>query len=121
MSQVSLFDVTGAAIAYIDYDDDSTIYSFAGEPLAYLQADHIYGFNGKHIGWFEQGILRDHSGSAAGYIKASLPVFAQFEPFKGFKQFKPFKCFQEFAPFKPFASASSIPGSLHDWLARGRS
>ena len=120
MSQISLFDAAGAAVAYVDYDDESTIYSFAGEPLAYLREDHIYGFNGKHLGWFEQGVLRDSSGSAAGFVNDTLPVFAQFEPFKGFKQFKPFKAFQEFAPFKPFISATSIPGSLHDWLARGR-
>lgn len=120
MSQVTLFNATGAAIAYVDFDDDATIYSFAGEPLAYLREDHVYGFNGKHLGWFDQGILRDHSGSAAGFSKDKSPVFTQFEPFKGFKQFKPFKGFQEFAPFKPFVSATSIPGTLYDWLARGR-
>lgn len=120
MSQVTLFNGAGAAVAYVDYEDEATIYSFAGEPLAYLHDDHVYGFNGKHLGWFEQGVLRDHAGLSAGFVKDKSPVFTQFEPFKGFKQFKPFKGFQEFAPFKPFVSAAVIPGSLHDWLARGR-
>lgn len=120
MSQDTLFDANGAAVAYVDYKDDSTIYSFAGEPLAYLHGNNIYGFNGKHLGWFEQGVLRDHSGHGAGYSKQALPVFAQFEPFKGFKQFKPFKAFQEFAPFKPFYSNASISGGLGNWLGRGR-
>lgn len=120
MSQVTLFDSYGAPVAYIDYDDDSTIYSFAGEPFAYLEDDHVYGFNGKHLGWFERGVLRDHSGASAGFIKEASPVFTQFEPFKGFKQFKPFKGFKEFAPIKPFDAAFGIEGALHDWLARGK-
>jgi len=120
MSQVTLFDGAGAAVAYIDYDDELTIYSFAGQPLAYLSEDSVYGFNGKHLGWFDNGVLRDHSGHSAGFIQGQCPVFTQFEPFKGFKQFKPFKAFQQFKPFKPFASAAVIPGTLHDWLARGR-
>jgi hypothetical protein len=120
MSQVTLFDGAGVAVAYVDYEDEATIYSFAGEPLAYLHEDHVYGFNGQHLGWFEQGVLRDHAGLSAGFFKDKSPVFTQFEPFKGFKQFKPFRGFQEFAPFKPFFSAAVIPGSLHDWLARGR-
>lgn len=120
MSQETFFNSQGAPIAYIDYNDGSTIYSFAGKPLAYLDEDNIYGFNGRHLGWFDGGILWDHSGARAGFVRDASPVFTQFEPFKGFKQFKPFKGFQQFAPFKPFQGTGSIEGSLDGWLERGR-
>ncbi len=34
-----------------------TIYLWGGKPVAYLSAEsddgfHVYGFNGKHLGWF---------------------------------------------------------------------
>ena len=103
--EVALFDSRGQATAYIALDDALTIYLWGGKPVAYLKRDtaggfHVYGFNGKHLGWFVGGVIRDHEGNGACAVKErfkSPPV----EPFKAFKQFKPFKAFQEFAPFQP--------------------
>lgn len=121
MAETTLFDSSGAPVAYINHADENTIYSFAGKPLAYVDDDdHVYGFNGIHLGWFQDGILWDHSGSRAGFTKANSPAFTQFEPFKGFKQFKPFIGFKQFAPFQPFKNTTSIEVRLDDWLARGR-
>jgi hypothetical protein len=107
---VALFDGAGKASAYIAVDDELTIYLWSGEPVAYLEQDsaggfHIYGFNGKHLGWFVDGLVRNHDGDAACATKERLRSTA-FEPFKAFKQFKPFKSFKEFAPFRPFLTNS---------------
>jgi hypothetical protein len=107
---VALFDGTGNASAYVAVQDELTIYLWSGEPVAYLEQDsaggfHIYGFNGKHLGWFIDGVVRNHDGDAACATKERLRSTA-FEPFKAFKQFKPFKSFKEFAPFRPFFSNS---------------
>jgi hypothetical protein len=119
--EVSLFDSSGAAAAYIA--EDQTIYLWSGQPVAYLSPDsaggsHIYGFNGKHLGWFINGVIRDHSGKVACAIREAI-ASTQFEPFKAFKQFQPFKSFQEFPPFRPFFSQqwSEIPCS--DFLNQG--
>lgn len=106
--EVSLFSNTGKAVAYIDTTDDLTIYLWGGKPVAYLTEDtsggyHVYGFNGKHLGWFVKGVLRDHKGDAACGVRDTLPT-TQFEPFKSFKEFKPFKSFKVFAPFRPYFS-----------------
>lgn len=108
--EVALFDQRGKANAYIALDDELTIYLWSGKPVAYLDRDsdggfHVYGFNGKHLGWFVGGIVRDHDGNAECAVKERLQ-FAEFEPFKAFKQFKPFKSFKEFAPFRPFFTTS---------------
>lgn len=54
------------AVAYIDADDELTIYLWGGKPVAYLERDtgnefHVYGFSGKHLGWFvvSFGITRE--------------------------------------------------------------
>src|SRR5262249_58627017 len=93
-------------VAYIDTKDELTIYLWDGRPVAYLEgrdgnALHVWGFNGEHLGWFEQGAIWERSGNAACAVREVLPGFAKFEPFKSFKKFKPFKSFQHFAPFKP--------------------
>ncbi|MCS6472547.1 hypothetical protein NX871_21685 [Burkholderia thailandensis] len=121
MAETTLFDSAGVPVAYIDHADEDTIYAFSGEPLAYIdKGEHIYGFNGIHIGWFQDGVLWDHSGARAGFTGSTCPVFTKFEPFKGFKKFKPFRAFQKFAPFQPFKNSNNLGMPLHDWLARGR-
>ena len=107
--ETSLFSGNGAAVAYIAIDDELTIYLWDGKPVASLQNDgsdfDVYGFNGKHLGWFARGVIWDHNGYASCATKERLNT-AQFEPFKSFKQFKPFKAFTEFAPARPSFSNS---------------
>lgn len=108
--EVSLFDGTGKATAYIAVDDELTIYLWSGKPVAYLEKDtdsgyHVYGFNGKHLGWFIREVIWDHDGKASCATKKVLRS-TDFEPFKAFKQFKPFKSFTQFAPFRPTLSSS---------------
>jgi hypothetical protein len=107
---VTLFDGAGKATAYIAVDDELTIYLWDGKPVAYLESDseggyHVYGFNGKHLGWFVRGVIWDHGGKASCATKETLQS-TEFEPFKAFKQFKPFKAFTQFAPFRPALSSS---------------
>src|SRR4051794_4518208 len=68
--EVTLFDKNGAAVAYIAVDDEATIYLWQGRPVAYLKRDgddvHIYNFEGKHLGWFDRGVIVDHDGNGVG-------------------------------------------------------
>lgn len=115
---MTLFNNNGNAVAYFD-DDNETIFLWDGTPVAYLDNENIYGFNGKHLGWFEDGIIWNHNGEKGGFNKESLPVFAKFEPFKEFKKFKPFKSFKEFAPFKPFKSNTISKMDFSEFLKLG--
>ncbi len=108
--ELTLFNGRGEATAYVAVSDDMTIYTWSGKPVAYLENSSgggfdVYGFNGKHLGWFLKGIIWDHAGGASCAVKEALQT-TQFEPFKSFKQFKPFKTFKEFAPLRPLFSNS---------------
>ena len=73
--KITLFDSKGEAIAYIDTSDELTIYLWDGDPVAYLyDYDHIYGFNGKHLGWFIDGIVWDNKGNVVGFIECKQLV-----------------------------------------------
>ena len=103
--EVTLFNGAGKADAYIALDDEMTIYLWSGKPVAYLEKDsdsgyHVYGFNGKHLGWFVKGAIWDHEGNGSCAVKEVLRT-TEFEPFKAFKQFKPFKSFTQYAPYRP--------------------
>ena len=119
--ETTLFGAKGDPKAYIARDEENTIYSFNGKPLAYVDENsNIYGFNGKHLGWFEDGIVWDHQGKRVGFTKRTSSIFTQFEPFKGFKQFKPFRAFKQYAPYKPFKAMSTSSFNLLDFLEKGR-
>ncbi len=61
-NEVDLYDTQGNPVVYIAIDDGMTIYSWGGQPDAYLKRGQnnefdVYGFNGKHLGWFIKGNL----------------------------------------------------------------
>lgn len=102
---VTLFDKRGKAIAYISTDDDQTIYLFDGEPVAYLihkgETYHIYGFNGKHLGWYEEGVIHDLRGDGVGFVTGAIRMITETEPLKNMKQEKPYKHRIEEPKMKP--------------------
>lgn len=117
--QISFYDDNGRATAYIDIDDSATIYLWAGKPVAYVQgstgsAFHVWGFNGKHLGWFERGAIWDADGEAVCITKEAYPGIVQLSPLKGLKQLKPLKGLRELAPLKPLLTnrLSDTPCSL---------
>lgn len=105
---LDFYNQHGEAVAYTD--DGTHIYSWSGEPVAYLSGSHVYSFEGQFRAWFENGWIRDKSGNAMLFTPAATggpwKPFLQFQQFKGFKQFLPFKGFREFVPFKPFYSSN---------------
>lgn len=122
--EISLFSTDGSAVAYVDTEDEATIYLWGGEPVAYIAGRdsddlNVWGFNGKHLGWFKNGAIWDRSGGATCATKEVLAGFAKFEPLKTFKQFKPFKSIQEFVPFQPFFTGRFGSNSCSLYLAQG--
>lgn len=111
---LDFYDSRGIAVAYVAADRDLTIYLWSGKPVAYIEGDSVFGFNGKHIGWIKDGAIYDHDGHIVAAVAERFKEPVTPPPPKGFKQFKPFKSFKEFKPFKPFFqfSWSELPSSL---------
>lgn len=117
----TLFDIFGKPIAYISYDEEQTIYMWNGYPVAYLSSDNtIYGFNGKHLGWYEKGYVRDLYGRIVGFNKLVSNVYTQYEPYKSYKQYRPYRAYKQYARYKPFFTNSRSNESLTQLLMRGR-
>lgn len=107
--ETTLFDGRGRAVAYVA--DDLTIYLWSGKPIAYLDRDsgsgfHVYGFNGKHLGWFSRGIVRDHEGNGTCAVMDALSSSTETEPTKSTKETKPTQSTMETAPTRPTFSNS---------------
>ncbi|QHI35361.1 hypothetical protein IMCC3317_07070 [Kordia antarctica] len=124
--EISLFDKNGDPIAYIATKEEMAIYLWDGTPVAYLDAENdeelydIYGFNGNHLGWYDDGFVINHKGYIVGFVKSATNIFTRYEPFKPFKKFKPFKGFKKFPPFKPFFRDQFSTESFAIFLLRGK-
>lgn len=115
----TLYNIFGAPIAYIAYDNDATIYMWNGRPVAYLVNDMIYGFNGKHLGWFINGIVWNKSGEINGFNQMASDVCVALSPFKGFKEYLPYKAYREYPSYRPFFSRCKASESLSQFLMKG--
>lgn len=92
------YDNHGRPTAYTE--DGTHIYLFTGEPVAYFDRDTVYGYNGRHFGWFENGWIRDLNGYCVFFsenVTGSGPVkpVRCVCPVKSVKQVRPVKCVKE--------------------------
>ncbi|MFC1533775.1 4-fold beta flower protein [Thermodesulfobacteriota bacterium] len=79
----TLFNKNGDVVAYITEDYHETIYLWDGFPVAYLYEErHVYGINGRHLGWFIDNIIFNHNGERIGFTSNSCPVNVAKEPIK---------------------------------------
>ena len=109
---IDLYDATGSAVASIAPDQDMTIYLWSGKPTAYLDDEDIYRFNGRHLGWFQSGVVYDHDGRVVAALAENCRIPVDTAPLKSLKQLRPLKSLKELKPSKPRFSRdwSRIPG-----------
>lgn len=91
---MTFYNSHGKPIAYSENGTD--IYLFNGQPIAYLSGDAVYSYNGKHLGWFEKGWIRDKKGYCVFFTEnatGSGPVkpVKQVSSVKSVKSVKPVK------------------------------
>jgi hypothetical protein len=71
----TLYDNKGDPVAYIALDYHEAIFLWDGQAVAYLhEGDHVYGINGRHLGWFIGDILYDQEGVRVGFTSATCPT-----------------------------------------------
>jgi hypothetical protein len=109
IDETTLFNAGGSPEAYIWFSENPpTIYMWSGKPVAYLASSvgggfNVYGFNGKHIGWYVNGVVRSHEGNPVCGVhrvvrEVSIP---KPEPPKPLKQSIPPKTSKELPPSRP--------------------
>jgi hypothetical protein len=71
----TLYDKKGEPVAYIAMDYHEAIFLWEGQAVAYLhEGNHVYGINGRHLGWFIDDILYDQEGARIGFTSSTCPA-----------------------------------------------
>ena len=98
---IELFDSKGAAVAYFAIDRDLSLHLWEGKPCAYLVDEDVFGFNGKHLGWFRSGVVYDHDGNVVAALASAFRTPVAATPAKGAKEAKPARGAKEARPARP--------------------
>ena len=118
--EITLYSASGKPVAYIADDDDSTIYVWSGKPVAYLRSEDVYGFNGKHLGWYVKGLIYNPDGEIVGATRSRFKGPVQISPIKSIKEIKPIKSIREIRPIRPiFGLVWSEDETLRSFLLSG--
>ena len=137
LKHISLYSYKAQLSAYVDtHDENNIIYVFSGEarPVAYLSIYEnyyaIYGFNGNHLGWYENGIVRDHEGYPVGFRKGAINMRTKTIDSKYYTSSDGFKMTQKNKPLKKkkplrkkpynYKETFSTKHTLHTFLKKGR-
>lgn len=125
--QVAIYDKDKEAIAYIDYEDEATIYTFEeGEPVAYIVSEElVYGFNGKLLGWYSDGVIYDRTyyavGAKQGIAREGInTVVTRPEKVKHVKRVKPVKHVRENSLTHPLLKNNWSETTLPEFFANGK-
>ncbi len=63
------YNKRGSLIAYTE--DNCHIFKFNGEPLAYINEDSVYTYEGKHLGFYQDGWIRDNDNMCVFFTKGA--------------------------------------------------
>jgi len=118
---MTFYDKSGEPIAYAE--DDRSIYLFSGKPVAYLYDDSVWSYDGGHLGWFADGLVRDSSGNTVYFTEHAnggpLRPLKALRPMKGLKELKPMKSLRELKPLRPlFTPEWSVLSGEEFFLAK---
>lgn len=122
--QISIYDSNGEARAYIDYDEEATIFMWDGTPVAFIEKDGndlcVFGFNGSFLGWYEDGIMYDKKGFAVGARKGAVNMITKIEKIKGIQKITPIRPITPITPIQPIWKSSWSNTSLTEFLYYGK-
>jgi hypothetical protein len=105
---IDFYDRSGTAVAYCENGEH--IYLFSGESVAFLDGDAVYSFSGEHLGWFEDGWIRDKAGHCVFFTSDAkggpVKTVKHIKHVEGVKHVKPVKGVQQVKSVKTVKSLS---------------
>ena len=114
--ETTIYDSYRRPRIYLADDGENSIYTWDGHAVACLDGEHVYGWRGRHIGWFSEGILYDLTGYRIGFTAAACKIETFAEPAKYSKLTRSY-CFVKGVPYtRPRFSQGNSNQDLEDFI-----
>ena len=118
--EITFYNKTGHPQIYLSDEHENSFYTWDGHAVAYLYKDKIYGWKGKHIGWYQDGSIYDLNGYKAGSIKEKCPCIVYIENVKYVKYVQYSRYCRSSSYSKPLFSQSYCDMDLIDFIAQNK-
>jgi hypothetical protein len=106
--EITFYDFQGHPTAYTE--DEIHIYLFSGQPIAYIDDTSVYAYNGKHLGRFEDGWIRNNQGNYVFFTEDAsggpMKPMKSMKPMKGMRGMKPMMGMKQMKPMRPMKTYS---------------
>lgn len=113
-------DSQGAPICYLDAGEN--VYTFSGEPVAYVMGKQVYTFAGRFLGWLEHGWLSDRENRPLFYSEEAVggpsKPARKMHPMRSARKLRPIKGLRERIPLRPMRKSGWSGLNLEGWLAQ---
>jgi len=99
-----IFDKNGNPILILH--KNGRLVNFGGNSVGFWDGDSVFDYNGRHRGWLEKGIMRDHDGFCVGFFNGAndtspiLPI-PKIPPIPAIAEIEPIRPIQDIKPIKP--------------------
>ncbi len=108
---MDFYSMTGDVVCHLHTDQN--FYLWNGKPVAYVAEDRVFGFNGRQLGWFENGWFYDRNNqpclfSAEATGGPARPV-RKVRPVRSTPQKRPQKAVRQVGLTKPARSFDWSP------------
>ncbi|MDA3616341.1 4-fold beta flower protein [Polluticaenibacter yanchengensis] len=114
----TFYDRSGFPSIYTE--DDEHLYDFSGNPIAYISENSIYNYRGRHLGWFDNGWIKDSSGNCFLFSEIAsggpLKPLKKLKPLKSLKKLKPIKGLKQLKPLKPLSTLNWSIHTINDFF-----
>ena len=117
--ETTLFDQAGHAVCYVCDDNENTIYLWSGHAVACVDDEAVYGWNGRHLGFFVDGVMYDTYGQRVGTTAGKCLSASCFETAKNGKFAKGAKYEKGAERTRPSFSWKYSSQALEDFLLQG--
>jgi hypothetical protein len=106
----ALYDKSGKVTAWYDRPNGDIV-DLSGRHIAFVDGDSVYNYSGSHVGWWQNGHIRDSSGAVAVFTKGAsglglYPPYLSYPPYQPYKSFRPYRPFKAFKPYKPYLTSN---------------
>jgi hypothetical protein len=109
----TLYNVQGRPVAYVFQGE--YVYLYDGKPVAFFRDEHLYGFNGRYLGWLQNGWIFDRRGQRVFFTREATGGPARparhARPARGARQARPARSARQARPARPACSLAWSPSS----------
>jgi hypothetical protein len=109
----ALYDQTGAVYAWLH--ENGRIYGLGGDNLAFVDGNSVFDWGGAHVGWWQDGHIRDSFGAVALFT-AEAQSLGVLRPMREMRPLRPLRALSPMKPMKSMKPARPMKQSV--WSGR---